>query len=245
MAGTFIFLHIDRTGGMAVRNLLASQFEESSIQPVPHDIRASVSTACYPIDPHSNLNHQNQRFQFQGHQLVMGHWDWGIVDRIPGAKTVMTILRNPAERAISLWRYVCQEESLYGGLSIQARKLGCLGWLTRHEALWANVMVKQLVGVRWSQPREVTSSDVEIACERIRTIGYAGVTERLNEFVQHMIERQGWQGDLLHINATLHQTKSVSRDIQELVYEKAKCDVECYKIAQYECERILQSRPIS
>ena len=241
---TFVFLHVDRTGGMAVRELLARQFRTQDIRPVPHDSRASVRIDAYPIDRNSDLVAQNRSYVHQGHALVMGHWDWGVVERIPGPVKLLTILRDPVERAVSLWRFVKQERGMYCRMSQRADEMGCIEWLAGHPDLWANVMTQQLAGTRWSQKGRLNEADVEIAVDRLLRIEYVGVTEYLTGYMDVVCAAEGWHGRPRQINGTKRKATEPN-EVWELVYEKSQKDVWLYNLARRRCARALQSGALS
>lgn len=237
-----IFLHVDRTGGMALRELLAAQFHQHDIRPVPHDTRANVRISNYPIDPCPYLIAQNQRFVDEGHDLVMGHWDYDIVHRIADRRTLITVLRDPAERAASLWRFIRKERGMYGELSDQASQMGMMPFLLKHRSLWADVMVRQMAGVRWTRPNERTgAAHIAQALRNLQAMDYVGVTERLGEFASWLCEEEGWSGQIDHINETTGDT--INDWDRETLYKETPGDYGLYRLARRRCEHDLHLHP--
>ena len=221
---TVVFLHIDRTGGMAIRDALAGLFPRDAIRAVPHHRKASHQTHAYPVDYNADWSKQNRGFRHGGQGLVMGHWDAGILAKIPGEKRVVTVLREPAARAASLWRYIAAEQAMYGKLSDEARRLGMLAFLEKYRGLWANVQTAQMAGSRWSGG----TGGYEQAVANMQGFE-VWVTERLAHF------RFGGKWLLMPIvNAT--STDTVADGVRELVANEAAWDVDLYELAKARCE---------
>lgn len=101
-----IFLHILKCGGTSLRHMLLEQFGYHQIATVP--VGLSPTPREYPymrdIDP---LIYQQTITPEMVNQysVVMGHYDWRIVDRLPERK-VITMFRHPVGQLYSLFRYM-------------------------------------------------------------------------------------------------------------------------------------------
>lgn len=79
-----IFLHILKCGGTSMRYALLEQYGYENVAPVP--IGAASADYAYPylrgVDP---LQYQATitSDKIEGYSVVMSHYDWGIVDRLP------------------------------------------------------------------------------------------------------------------------------------------------------------------
>lgn len=83
-----VFLHIPKTGGTSIRHALATLFQPDEI--CPERFRA--------ISRFSQEDLARYRF-------FSGHFTMAEVNRIPGEKYVVTILRDPKERILSLYYF--------------------------------------------------------------------------------------------------------------------------------------------
>lgn len=101
-----IFLHILKCGGTSLRHMLLEQYGYDAIAPVPTGL--SPTHREYPymrdIDP---LVYQTTITpeMVNGYNVVMGHYDWRIVDRLPDRK-IITMFRHPVGQLYSLLRYM-------------------------------------------------------------------------------------------------------------------------------------------
>lgn len=233
---TVVFLHIDRTGGMALRESLAAQFDYEAIRPVPHHRGTRLQPTSYPLDTQADLEWQNQHYEHdERHELVMGHWDAGILDKIPGEKTVISVLRNPAERAASLWRYICAEP-MYGQLGVEARQLGMVDFLYKYRVLWVNAMSTQLAGTRWS-------ANGGAALDAIERIDYVGVTEYLDKFGEKLGAGLGFDLAIDKLNGT--KGAAIPAEVYDMVVNEAPHDIYLYKIAKDRCDHAIQQSTLS
>lgn len=245
---TFVFLHVDRTGGMSVRDWLARRFDYRAIRPVPHHSQGTVQPVSYPLDFNADLRAQNQQFVHNDMwKLVMGHWDAGILERIPGPVQVLTVLRHPAERAASLWRYICQEP-MYGGMGVEARVLGMTDFLLMHQELWVHAMTWQLAGARWSNNKKVYQQ----ALKNVQEFDFVGVTEMLDVFLPSLQPYLPSEQDaplvvptegVRRLNGTTGDEVTV--EFRKMVAEVSPLDVRLYNLAKARCEHAIQQSNVS
>jgi hypothetical protein len=243
---TFVFLHIDKTGGMALRDLLAAQFPRDAIRPVPHSTKVSYQPTAYPIDPNDDLIYHNRTFRMDyNHRLVMGHYDYDIIEHITGDVVIITVLRDPMERAASLWRYICRETRAYPQLSVIAKQMGPVDFLDRYRVVWSNVMAQQLAGDRWSRGHGKRANGALMENDAIRNLskfeGYGGrrhhvgITEQLSAFTTNLCSKYNWHGELQTVNAT--DRTPIDPQLHDLVALHSPHDVALYNIAKERCYR--------
>lgn len=230
---TLVFLHIDKTGGMSVREWLARQFPPEEIRPVIHHPQASWQTDAYPT-VHQDLFVANASFRHDpAHKLVMGHYDWSIVPKIPGA-LVVTMVREPVARAASLWRFVCKERAMFGAASERAETLGFDRWVRMYSGTYANQMTAQLAGCRWSAPAEVNAELFTQAARNLRQCALVGLFECLDESLERLRSLAGVDGpaDWPHVNATADRFV-VADDTAAFIRQASRFDVELYELVRW------------
>lgn len=140
---------------MSLRHWLAARYPRTAIKPVPHDGRIVLDAATinYPVTAPDlyAANRQFQRDLQPEHHLIMGHYDASVLVHVPDAIT-LTVLRDPVDRYLSLWRFIAHNPAAYGNLSAQARDMGAYVFAAHYPHLWQNVMTQQLAGTRWTNP---------------------------------------------------------------------------------------------
>lgn len=233
---TLVFLHIDKTGGMSVRETLARQFAYTEIMPVPHNPNASEKWIDYPIAD-SDLLLANRMFWMHyqpRYKLVMGHYDWDIVGWID-EPIILTVLREPLAWFMSLYRYICQEQAMYGDMAAKARANGPLWFAQEHPYFWTNAQTAQLGGVRWSGGGKVDASVYSVARRNLEHCHYVGVTEALDEFVADVHQGMGWAlPDVPTRNVTRYEADPTP-EVEDLIRHGCHYDYLLYEQARARC----------
>ncbi len=105
------FLHIPKTGGTALHRFLTGQFREDEICPE----RSNLLGACGSES-------------LARYRLFSGHFDRMTVDRLPTPIVKITLLRNPRDRIISLYRFWRSHtrEALAPNTKLRALPRNCL-----------------------------------------------------------------------------------------------------------------------
>ena len=86
------FLHIPKTAGTSLRELLSCRF-------APADILA--------LDRRGAHEHPSQQLEtISRYRFVHGHVPYALVDRFPRRPFVVTLLRDPIDRAVSAFHYM-------------------------------------------------------------------------------------------------------------------------------------------
>lgn len=99
---TIIFLHIPKTAGTTLNQILRRQYRSSEILFL--GANAQTSIAAY-----QNL----QDAKKEAIRLVAGHTAFGFHRFVPGPATYFTFLREPIERVVSFFHYVKQSPQHY------------------------------------------------------------------------------------------------------------------------------------
>lgn len=93
MQPKLVFLHIPKTGGTSMFKLLSQQFPPEAICPARHN------------DLGNYTSEELGRFT-----VFAGHYGFDTLELIPGAKVVVTMLREPTARLLS-WYYFCRSHT--------------------------------------------------------------------------------------------------------------------------------------
>ncbi|HWC31715.1 MAG TPA: hypothetical protein VG709_01140 [Actinomycetota bacterium] len=130
MRPRMIFLHIPKTGGATLRSILLRQFPARAIHVQQHrpQMAGPATDGSRPLAPPPvPAPDARARTQFRAFEamteaqrarvlLVVGHYVYGVHEAFPGPSTYVTILRDPVERALSLFHYRRTAQGLWMGL---------------------------------------------------------------------------------------------------------------------------------
>lgn len=83
-----VFLHIPKTGGTTLHNLILKNFHSEKVCPERFN-----SLKKTPVEQLNSCN------------FFSGHYDWDNVEYIPGNKKIISLLRNPRDRILSLYHF--------------------------------------------------------------------------------------------------------------------------------------------
>lgn len=99
-----VFLHIPKTAGQTVHNGLSRAVRAARVSPIRVHTQAADPQDQYPA----------------GYSLYSGHLDWQAITRLPPARFVFTVLRDPAERIASFYFYLQREAAGLTTLALNA-----------------------------------------------------------------------------------------------------------------------------
>jgi ectoine hydroxylase-related dioxygenase (phytanoyl-CoA dioxygenase family) len=178
---TVCFLHIPKTSGTSINLYLNAQFRASEICPAQFgEEYASMDAA------------RLARFRFWRAEC-----DASVIELLPPATPVITLLREPFARAYSHWRYIKRlpEHRLHE--QFQAEHSTFEHFL---EVVPANPMACMLAAPAggeprglWEQPDGSTGEDLfERALARLESFAVVGLTERHDDTVALVAHHMGW-----------------------------------------------------
>lgn len=176
--------------------------------------------------------------------MVEGHMLYGVHRLLPGPCVYVTVLREPAARLRSWYRYVRRNPkhrlhgvvvggggsggSGGGGLSLAE----CIERRLTPEL--DNDMTRTLasVGRSGAPVGGVTRAMFDLACERLASIEFVGTTERMDAFHAHLCERMGWEATPVgHLNRTDAGADEPDASEDELVRGANAFDLALWRLA--------------
>ena len=231
------FLHIPKTAGVSVYEVLDANFAPEEIFPVPDAV--SSEKMFRELSPS----------QLAKIRLVRGHFWFGPGDRgvydflVPDPKTI-TFLRDPVDRTVSLFQFVMRHPELWlakrmmrpevelldlADVVLDEAELGELQSLdleqfVRHPEVRGelrNLQARLVVGR--SRPGVFRNGDdpsrvqrlsdaelLDLAMERLEEFAFVGLTERLDESVTMLTRMFGWPepGEIPQLNAADSPSRS-------------------------------------
>ena len=171
---TVIFLHIPKTGGASLANMLAGHFAPGGVyNPQVREIGDR---------PPGDVN---------GYDFIFGHLDWSELAAIASPVQIISMLREPVSRALSVYWYWRAHSWAYGVEQLGSRGVECAKTLSPEDFFHIappdvlgnieNTAARQLVGAEyWTLNTGFTIPDAEVIriCRRhIDEMAFCGVTE--------------------------------------------------------------------
>ncbi len=237
-AQTLFFMHVRKTGGTTLGRALGNRFAAADC--------LSLYDRPKPGDLH--LDH---------YRYVTGHLDISFLDRFRRRPYVVACLREPIERALSVYSYYrrfppdqyeillpqlgpAAYERRVAAMSL-ARELPLEEFLQRKPELavehLGNVQTRTLCG----SSVEGSGEDLDLALGRLRSLDFIALTERLDESAVWLARRLGWRelGPLPRANVTEDRLTRdrISPRALDTLRELTALDAELYRIGAREYER--------
>jgi len=227
---TIVFLHIPKTGGSTVSNIIKRNFEEDECY-----ICGSRGESQYQ----SNLNFisldENQKRKYK---FIAGHVELILLQSLPQEHFSFTFLRNPVDRMISMYYYILANEKHHLHEIVSKNRLSIKEFMAAK--LWHeldNGMVRRLSGVRDLIPYGQCDSQLLESAKfnLLNNISFFGFLERFDESIFMLSKIVGLK-DILYTKKNVTKKKPKRKDIDkdsiDAIVEYNKLDIELYNFAR-------------
>lgn len=210
---TVIFLHIPKTAGTTFHSLLTYLYVGRNSHWTPVD------------DPKGESLHSLNARQRERLDLLRGHVDYGVHEKLPRPAQYITFLRNPIEHVRSQYRYYreqCGEDTAWGAPIEEI--------LLDDSVRLDNQQVRKLSGIG-NEKQECTHGDYKRAIENIKSDFIAvGLTERFDESLILMKQLLGWNRPLFYSSAKVRARRaSPGKELRKLILETHQYDKRLYQ----------------
>ena len=174
---TVVFLHVPKTAGTSLTGMLAANFAAERVyRPKPHgELKGRAADELADFD------------------FICGHFDWSELEAIPGPKRIVSLLREPVQRVLSLYWYwrahtwaYAEELGARGVKLAKSLNLDDFFATAPPDVLgnFDNAVARQLAGSEcWKPNRGFTIPDPDVVhiCRRhINQMSFCGVTEQFD-----------------------------------------------------------------
>jgi hypothetical protein len=192
---TLVFLHIPKTAGISLREILLAAR-------APHQ----TFRINHPIDDQARLQRQSDYFK-QHLGLVEGHLYYGIHHILPRPSIYLTMLRHPVDRILSYYSFVRQTKHHHLHEAVASLSLAqCLERKLTIEL--DNFMVRSFTGLHnvWVPFGGVTRDMLAEAKAHLDSIAALGLTEHFDESLARFAAMFNWPTELTAAPPRLNTT---------------------------------------
>lgn len=231
---TIIFLHIGKTAGTTLRQVLRRNVPRREIMVVRARRRPREETL-------TDFEQLPERERARP-RLIAGHTIFGLHDHVPRPSTYITMLRDPVRLAVSQYSFVQRtpghrhheaargmtlSEYVESGLSLEMD----------------NSQTRALAGDVVTPFGECSESMLGTAKQNIEShFSVVGLTERFDESLLLLGDAFGWRR-LWYVSANVARSgTSLSAAERRLVEERSSLDIDLYTWATERFERLIRER---
>jgi hypothetical protein len=239
---TVIFLHVGKTGGWTLRQVLYRNVGRSSrvmrVKP-PRD-RPRGFLNVQPLEDFAALSPADR----ERPRLIVSHMIFGIHESVPRPSTYISMLRHPVPRAISQYRHVVRtpehrlHERASAGMTIEE-------YVTSGVALeMDNAQTRAIAGDVETPFGQCDRSMLERAKQHIdRHFSVVGLTERFDETLLLLERAFGWR-NLYYVRTNYapdRQRAMIGESAKRTIAEQNWLDCELYEYVSDRLDTELRS----
>lgn len=245
---TLIYLHMAKTGGATLGDILNRQFQNDAIV-LPGSMDVPSALGLLPSQQVIQKFRDMPSQQWATARLVPGHFMFGIHRGIPRPASYLTMLRHPVSRVVSSYYYILEQPGIPVRDKIIAGKLDLAAYVESGLGLDPhNYQTRVMAGLPEHDATWETTADVlkrglpesvlELAQHNIENhVPYIGVTERFDEFLLLLKLTFNWPLERIlykRINETRNRPamKDIPTETVELITARNSLDLRLYEFAR-------------
>jgi hypothetical protein len=240
-----IFLHIPKTAGLNLRHIINYQYGLGDVCAPEGDQNPARSQLFRYLETGEPLKHggpgydPNERFRkiyeakcadLVGLRAVFGHVWYGFHEAITDPTTYLTVLRDPVERALSVY---------YHRVGRHGLRLGLEDWVrTARDFELDNGQTRRLCGRHDDADIRFTPCTADMLAQAKENLqeqfSVVGIAERFEESLLLMARTYGWHltdYKIYNVNRDRPRGVLVPANIREAVREHNRYDVQLYDYA--------------
>ena len=227
------FVHIPKTAGTTLTELLHAQFKKNQIFQISPPYHLQRLSEFYSQSP-------SERAKFK---LVSGHFPMPLEDTLAREDRVLTVLRNPIDRVISLYFFILSDPKhrLHSIVKSQNMLIGDFV-RSRITAETENEQTRMLCGlpsIEWTgRPTRFCPADALTVAKKRLSSGQTlcGVTEAVDDFLVLLNLEMKWgiapTYPALNVNKTRPGRYEVDSESRKVIEDHNNLDMELYRHAQ-------------
>jgi hypothetical protein len=210
-----IFLHIPKTGGLTLRNIIDRQYKKNGIL------------------LHSRTAPSNKRLKkrdFSRIKCVYGHNRFGVHEEIHVPSTYITMLRDPVSRVISTYYFILARKQ--NRMHHKIKNMSLEDFVSSNDP-------QLMIPVSNHQTRYLSGEsipDLQKAKENIENhFSVVGITEMFDESIFLMKKELGWKNIFYtkqNVSTNRPKRDQISKETLEMIKSKNDLDYELYNYAK-------------
>jgi hypothetical protein len=214
-----VFVHIPKTGGQTLFAVLARQYAFSQT--------VTVTDPSDPLTPFRDVARRATP------TLIRGHVPFGVHEELVIDPIYITILRQPIDRVVSIYRYIERYEEHPLHAQVRADRMTLSDFvesgIDREEV--ENGQTRQLAGLGAARSERHM---LERAKAHLRTFSAVGLTERFDESLILFRRRLDWRMPFYvskNVAPSGTSAPSIPDDVRSALVERNADDLELYRFA--------------
>jgi len=241
------FMHIPKTAGTSINNIVKSNFKNDKIYPFPtyHKIFT------------------NSKLDYDSYELISGHFTMSFIQNIKSAVDTITVFRNPISRVISAYNHIMREpeanfEFNYFKKCNIKQALQTYPWLfsnqqTKHLGWTKNILKipRSKITIPFSIEnwklfyQNINMDEIyENACSNLEKLFLFGFTDRIEEFINTLSNKMNWSLPLEIPNKNKSKDTQItendlSKNIIEMIEKLNEYDIKLYTHARKRYKEII------
>lgn len=221
---TVIFLHIGKTAGTTMRQVLRRNFPASHTMLVRVHGRSREET----LDRFAALPEEVRARP----RLLVGHTVYGLHEHVPRPSVYISMVRKPFSLVLSQYRFVLRTPGHRHHEIVTSKRMTIADYVESGISMeMDNSQTRAIAGDRSTPFGECTDAMLETAKEHIdRSFAVVGLTERFDETLILLRKRFGWS-KLRYVSANVapKEPVEISDTTHDLIQEHNRLDNDLYR----------------
>jgi hypothetical protein len=227
MNNPYIYLHIPKTGGTTLRDIIYRQYKKDQI--------LTIKTLKESAQIHKDITSTN----YNHLKIIQGHLKYGFHNNVNIRPAYFTILRNPVERVLSTYYYVLSNRNNPQNLSTLGKQMSIYEFIESGiNPFVLNGQTQLISGITGSIDNPIIQSEelYTLAKKNIENhFLFLGITEMFDESILILKDLLGWHMPYYSFaNRTKKKTNydAINPKVISFIKEYNQLDIRLYNFAK-------------
>lgn len=211
-AQNLLFLHIQKTAGSTLHNIMGRQYPKETIFNIYNTIDDLGKFEKLSAGQKKNI------------RLVKGHFPFGLHEQLEGSSEYITILRDPVERTISHFYHAAEDKTHFRYEEIRKNNYSLMDVLEK--GIMPNLdnnMVRMLSGENRVPFGSCTEAMLDKAMYNLENhFSIIGLQTRFDEFVLESAARFVWEKSLYYRKSRVGKTRPQKNQLDAKTFSAVK-----------------------